>query len=238
MLATLSENMCFRLLLVEEDYDFAEKIIDYMSAKECCADHATSGKQAINLLQDNSYDVIILNLNLRKMSGFDVCSNIRKFLHLKIPVIIISEHMATADILNGLRCGADDFIAKPFHAEELFVRVHAVLEKQKQAFSDVFRVGDLVLNPSKGTVERGEFKINLSCVCFRILLRLMEKSPGFVSKRDLEYDLWKDQPPLSDALKAHLWTLRARVDKPFDRQLIHTVRGRGYKIEDSGTDIC
>jgi len=233
MLELLSENMCLRLLLIEDDYDLAESIIDYMENRDCSADFAASGKQALSLLKDNIYDVIVLNIKLGSMNGFDICSNIRQVLRLRIPVIILTEGFGVADILNGLRCGADDYIAKPFSPDELFVRVQAVLERQKrQSYSDIFRVGDLTLETEKGIVRRGGQNIRLSSVCFRILLRLMEKSPGFVSRDELEYDLWRDQPPLTNALKAHFWTLRTRVDKPFDKQLLYTMRGRGYKIEE------
>ncbi|WP_277657332.1 response regulator transcription factor [Seleniivibrio woodruffii] len=236
MLELLSENMCLRLLLIEDDYDLAESIIDFMESRDCSADFAASGKQALSLLKDNIYDVIALNINLGRRNGFDICSNIRQVLRLRIPVVILTEGGGVSDILNGLRCGADDYISKPFSPDDLFVRVQAVLERQKrqkrQSIADVFKVGDLTLDPEKGIVRRGEQNIRLSSVCFRILLRLVEKSPGFVSREELEYDLWRDQPPMTNALKAHFWTLRTRVDKPFNKQLLYTMRGRGYKIED------
>ncbi len=233
MTKELSENLCLRMLLIEKDYDLAENIMDFMESRHCTVDFVISGKQAIFLLKDNVYDVIVLNVNLRRMSGLEICSNIRQILRLRIPLIILTNGIDMSDVLNGLRCGADDYIAKPFKPEELFVRIRAVLERQKrQSFSDIFRVGDLTLNPEKGIVKRGEQNIRLSSVCFRILLRLVEKSPGFVSREELEYDLWRDQPPLTNALKAHFWTLRTRVDKPFNKQLLYTIRGRGYKIED------
>ncbi len=221
------------MLVIEDDYDLAESIIDFMESRNCPADFAASGKQALSLLKENIYDVIVLNINLGKMSGFDICSKIRKVMRLKIPVIILTEGGCLTDILKGLRCGADDYLAKPFSLKELFARVQAALERQRrQSFSDVFRIADLTLNPENGIVRRGEQTIRLSSVCFRILFRLVEKSPGFVSREELEYYLWRDQPPMTNTLKAHFWTLRTRVDKPFNKQLLYTMRGRGYKIED------
>jgi len=238
MLELLSENMCLRLLLIEEDYDLAEEIIDYMEKRHCSTDFTASGQQAISLLKDNVYDVILLSINLHRMNGFDICSNIRQILCLKIPVIILTDRIDSSNILKGLRCGADDYISKPFSPDELFTRIQAVLEKQKiHSCSGLFKIGDLTLDPEKGIVKRGEHNIRLSAVCFRILHRLVEKSPGFVSRGELEYDLWRDQPPLSDALKAHFWVLRTLVDKPFNKRLIYSVRGRGYKIEDPEVHI-
>ncbi|MGE4268430.1 MAG: response regulator transcription factor [Deferribacterales bacterium] len=227
------ENMSLKVLLIEDDYNLAESIIDFMETRKCCTDFATSGQLALSLLREHSYDVIVLDINLRRMNGFDICSKIRQILHLKIPVVILTERVDISDVLNGFKCGADDYITKPFKPQELFVRVQAVLERRRiQSFSGEFKVADLTLDPGNGAVKRGGHSIRLSSACFRILHRLVEKSPGFVSREELEYDLWGDQPPVSDALKAHFWTLRTRVDKPFNKQLLYTIRGRGYKIED------
>ncbi|MGE4266779.1 MAG: response regulator transcription factor [Deferribacterales bacterium] len=228
-----SENQGMKLLLIEDDFDVAESIIDFMESRECATDFAMSGEQALLLLKNNCYDAIILDINLRGMNGFEVCSKIRSSLHLKIPVLMLTARVVLSDKLNGFKCGADDYLTKPFELEELLVRLQAVSRRHRQCVADVFKVADLTLDPDKGIVERAGQSIRLSYVCFRILLRLMEKSPGFVSKEELEYDIWKDQPPMSNALKSHFCMLRTLVDKPFEKQLLQTIRGRGYKIDDS-----
>jgi len=100
-----------------------------------------------------------------------------------------------------------------------------------------FRVENLCVDPDAGTVTREGKTIILPPICFTILLKLMESYPGIVTKDELEYAIWKDEPPLTSSLKVHLHTLRQLVDKPFERQLLHSIRGRGYLISAEDIDI-
>ncbi len=231
-----SDNIGMKFLLVEDDLDIAENIVDFLEGKGCSMDYAASGELALELLRDNIYDAVILDINLQTISGFEVCSRIRKNLRLKIPVIMLTARVMLGDKISGFECGADDYLTKPFDLEELLIRLKALSRRYRQCVANVFRVADLSLDPEKGIVERAGDRIVLPFVCFRILLRLMEKYPGPVSKEELEYDIWKDQPPMSNSLKSHFYTLRQLVDRPYEKQLLHSVRGRGYKIDDSDTD--
>lgn len=222
-----------KFLLVEDDLDIAENIIEFMEGHGFDMDYAMSGELALELLKDNMYDAVILDINLHGINGFEVCSRIRRIMRLKIPVLMLTARILIDDKINGFECGADDYLTKPFDLEELLIRLKALSRRFRQCVTNVFTVSNLSLDPEKGTVERAGDSITLPHVCFRILLRLMEKSPGIVSKEELEYDIWKDQPPVSNSLKSHFYILRQLVDKPYEKQLLHSIRGRGYKIDDN-----
>lgn len=222
-----------RILLVEDDQDIAENVIDYLQSSGYGTDYAMSGELALELFRDNIYDAVVLDINLQGMSGFDVCYHIRNTLRLNIPVLMLTARVMLDDKKKGFECGADDYLTKPFDLAELVMRIRALMRRSNRKVTKIFQIDDLTLDPENGIVTRAGHELILPHVCFRILRRLMEKSPGIVEKDDLLYDIWRDDPPMSDSLKSHFYSLRQIVDKPFDKQLLHSIRGRGYKIDDS-----
>lgn len=219
-----------RFLLVEDDIDIAENVIEYFELQGCDGDYAVSGEAALELLHENQYDAIVMDVNLPGISGYETCSRIRNSLRLSIPIIMLTARTLLDDKLQGFDSGADDYLTKPFELAELKVRLGALCRRSKHDVASIFIIEDLRLGPEKGTVVRGGEQIDLPPVCFNILRKMMEQYPGFVSKEDMEYAIWRDQPPMTNSLKSHFYTLRQLVDKPFDKQLLHSVRGRGFKI--------
>jgi DNA-binding response OmpR family regulator len=226
-----SEGM--KLLLVEDDPDISENIIDFLERHGNSLDYAMDGDFALELLHENNYDAVILDINLHGLNGFEICKRIRQNMRLKIPVLMLTARVMLGDKVQGFESGADDYLTKPFDLEELLLRLRALTRRYRQCVASVFRVADLTLDPENGLAERDGVRITLPHACFRILLRLMEKYPGIVTREELEFDIWKDQPPMSNSLKSHFYMLRRLVDKPFDKQLLHCIRGRGYKIDDN-----
>jgi DNA-binding response OmpR family regulator len=221
-----------RILLIEDDVDLAENIIDYLELNGWSVDYAISGEAGIRFIHDNNYDAVVLDINLPGMNGFEVCRMIRHKLRMNIPVVMLTARAHLEDKLVGFESGTDDYLPKPFELAELKVRLEAAGRRAKKPVTDVFCVGGLSLDPEGGQVMREGRSIDLPSVCFKILRKLMEEHPGIVSKEELEYEIWKEQPPQTNALKAHFYTLRQLVDKSFDKELLHTVRGRGYKISE------
>ena len=172
-----------KLLLVEDDLDISETIVYFLEKHGNSVDYVMSGKFALELLHDNTYDAVILDINLRDLNGFEVCSRIRNRMRLKVPVIMLTARAMIGDKVEGFESGADDYLTKPFDLEELLLRLKALTRRHRQCVAKVFRVGDLVVNPDNGIVERAGVNITLPYVCFRILVRLMENYPGFVTKR-------------------------------------------------------
>ena len=219
-----------RLLLIEDDSDLAENVIDYFEMQGWSVDYAITGEAGLQFAQENHYDALVLDINLPGINGFEVCRLLRQKLRLNMPVIMLTVRTMLNDKLDGFESGTDDYLPKPFELAELKVRLEAAVRRTKHSVAEVFEVGGLSLDPENGCVMRGGKIIDLPGVCFTILRKLMEAHPGIVSKEELEYAIWKDQPPQTNALKAHFYTLRQLVDKPFEKELLHTVRGRGYKI--------
>lgn len=229
---SLNKSGGMKLLLVEDDLDISETIVYFLEKNGNSVDYVMSGEFALELLHDNIYDAIILDVNLHGINGFEVCSRVRNRMRLKVPIIMLTARVMIGDKAEGFESGADDYLTKPFDLEELLLRLKALTRRHRQCVTKVFKVSDLVVNPDNGIVERDGVSITLPYVCFRILVRLMENYPGFVTKEELEFDIWKDDPPMSNALKSHFYNLRMRVDKPFEKQLLYSARGRGYKIDD------
>jgi len=219
-----------RLLLVEDDTDLAENILDYFELHGCTADYCMSGESALELLHQNHYDAIVLDINLPGIDGFEVCRLVRHKMRLNIPILMLTARTMLDDRLNGFESGTDDYLAKPFELAELKMRLSALVRRSKQGMADMFCVEDLCVNVEKGIVTRAGTRIDLPPICFAILVKLVEQYPGYATKEELEYAVWKDQPPMTDTLKVHFYTLRQLLDKPFGKQLIHGIRGRGYLI--------
>ncbi len=225
-----------RLLLIEDDSDLAENVIDYFEMQGWSVDYAITGEAGLQFAQENHYDALVLDINLPGINGFEVCRLLRQKLRLNIPVIMLTARTMLNDKLDGFESGTDDYLPKPFELAELKVRLEAAVRRTKNTVAGVFEVGGLSLDPENGCVMRNGKIIDLPGVCFTILRKLMEAHPGIVSKEELEYAIWKDQPPQTNALKAHFYTLRQLVDKPFEKELLHTVRGRGYKVAEEAPE--
>ena len=219
-----------RILLVEDDFDLSENLIEFLTDEGYHCDFAHTGEVAIELLHENTYDVIILDICLPGIDGFEVCKKLRQVMGLNIPVIMLTARTSITDKLCGFDSGTDDYLSKPFEIAELKVRIEALSKRTRPLQSHIITVGDLVYNVDEGIVKRADVVIQLPPVCLQLLHTLMEASPNIVSKSDLEYSVWGVTPPETNALKAHLYTLRNLIDKPFDKKLISTIRGQGYKI--------
>ncbi|XOB66159.1 response regulator transcription factor [Deferribacteres bacterium DY0037] len=226
-----------RILLVEDDVDLAENIIEYFQIQNCNTDYAMSGEAALELLHDYQYDAIVLDINLPGINGFEVCKVIRMKMHMNVPIVMLTARSMLEDKLEGFESGTDDFLPKPFELAELKMRILALHRRASQGMAMKFCIEDLCVDPDNGTVTRSETPIILPPICFTILLKLIEKFPGIATKEELEYAVWKDEPPMTDSLKVHFYTLRQMVDKPFGKQLLYSIRGRGYAISSKEPEL-
>jgi DNA-binding response OmpR family regulator len=193
-------------------------------------DYAADGAIALNLLEENPYDAIILDLMLPKIDGIRVCEKLRERGD-GTPILMLTARDQLEDKVTGFAAGADDYLVKPFEMEELQVRIHALIRRARGEMSDgALRVGDLVFDPRTMRVERAGQRVNLSPTSVRILKVLMRESPRLVSREQLENELWGDLLPDSDTLRSHMYNLRKGIDRPFETKLLHTVQGMGFKI--------
>ena len=218
------------VLLVEDHNDLAASIGDYLESSGFAMDFAADGAIALNLLDENPYDVIILDLMLPKIDGIRVCERLRERGD-GTPILMLTARDQLDDKVAGFNAGADDYLVKPFEMEELSVRVRALIRRARGEMSDgAMRVGDLVFDPRTMRVEREGHRVNLSPTSIRILKVLMRESPRLVSREQLENELWGDMLPDSDTLRSHMYNLRKGIDRPYKTKLLHTVQGMGFKI--------
>jgi DNA-binding response OmpR family regulator len=177
--------------------------------------------------------VVVLDLMLPRLDGIEVCRRLRAEAKKATPVLMLTARDTLADKVTGLDAGADDYLVKPFAIQELEARVRALIRRdRRQVSAEVLRVADLVLDTASLRATRGGRELNLSPIGLRLLTILMRESPRVVTRRDIEREIWGDGLPDSDTLRSHLYNLRKTIDRPFAKQLLHTVQTAGYRIAD------
>lgn len=222
------------VLIVEDHQALAETIADHLELADFTVDFAADGITGLHLAVTNSYDAVILDVMLPGIDGFEICEKIRKEAKSDVPIIMLTARDQISDKLKGFDNGADDYLAKPFNPDELVARLQSMVRRHRGEFdSKALKVGDLVYDMGTMEVLRGNQKIKVSPTGLQILKILMQKSPEVVSKEQLAQQLWGDLVPDSDVLRSHLYILRKTIDKPFDKQLLHTIPGVGVKIAES-----
>ncbi|MGB1799481.1 MAG: response regulator transcription factor [Gammaproteobacteria bacterium] len=221
------------ILLIEDHYDIADMICEYMERSEYIMDHAADGVSGLHLAVSNDYDVIILDLMLPGMDGIEVLNKIRTEAKCSTPVLILTARDTLDDKLCGLDSGADDYLIKPFDIKELDARVRALIRREKGLVSPVnYQIADLVFDPGTMKVTRAGNNIKLTPIAMKILQILMNASPRIVSRRDIERQIWGDILPDSDTLRSHMYNLRKSIDKPYEKQLLETMQSTGYRLID------
>ncbi len=220
------------VLIIEDTQDIAASIYDYLDALGYTIDAASDGVTGLHLAVTQDYDVVILDLNLPGIDGIDLCRRLRKDAKRSVPVLMLTARDSLESKLEGFSCGADDYLTKPFSLKELAARVKVLSEHVNRMPASQLLVGDLSLDIDAHEVNRAGKHINLNPTQFRIIMFLMQNPHRVIKREELEYAVWKDNPPDSDALRTHLSNLRQVVDKPFDQPLLHTIRGFGYKLTD------
>lgn len=218
------------ILLVEDHNDLAATIGAYLEDSGFAMDYAADGSIALNLMEDNFYDIIILDLMMPKVNGIKVCARLRERGD-STPILMLTARDQLEDKLEGFEVGADDYMVKPFEMEELAARINALLRRARGEVSEgAIRIGDLLFDPRTMRVERDGQRLNLSPTSIRILKILMRESPRLVSREQIENELWGDTLPDSDTLRSHMYNLRKSIDRPFETKLLHTVQGMGFKL--------
>jgi DNA-binding response OmpR family regulator len=218
------------LLLIEDNPDLVENLSDFFEARGHTVDIAYNGLSGLRFAQENRYDVIVLDLMLPGMDGLEVCARLRKE-GRDIPILMLTARDTLNDKLEGFGSGADDYLVKPFALPELEVRLRALVRRgHGGSAQQLLRVADLTFDPDRLRVERAGRRIELPPIPLRILTLLIRRSPGVVRREELEREIWGDDPPDSDALRAHVHALRTAIDRGAPVPLVHTVRSIGYQL--------
>lgn len=226
-----------KILVVEDNKDILANLHDFLSFKGYVVDCADNGLTALHLISSQSYDLIILDIMLPGVDGLTICDSLRNNAHLDTPVIMLTAKDQIEDKLKGFESGADDYLVKPFDLSELLVRIEAILRRtSNRSQHKSLTVADLEFNLDTMTVTRAGKNITLKPASLKLLKKLMQESPGVVKREALEELLWGDDLPNKDNLKAHIYLLRNKIDKPFNSKLLKTVHGIGYQLLDKTSD--
>lgn len=229
----MSANNQGHLLLIEDHYDIAEMVCEYLERCDYVMDHAADGVTGLHLAVSNDYDAIILDLMLPGMDGIALLEKVRNEAKRVVPVLILTARDTLQDKIAGLDAGADDYLVKPFEIKELEARVRAMIRRQRGLVSpEKLHVADLVFDSGTMQVSRANTSIKLTPIGIKILKILMHASPRVVSRREIERQVWGDILPDSDTLRSHIYNLRKSIDKPFEKQLIETMQNTGFRMVD------
>jgi len=219
-----------RFLIIEDNPDIAGNIGDYLELHGHIVDFASDGVMGLNLATEHTFDAIILDINMPRMDGFEVCRQLRDQYQLDTPVLMLTARGSLADKTTGFELGAWDYLVKPFELKELLMRLDALKLRQSPNRGRILRVGDLSMNLDKWQAERDGKILDLHRASLQILEVLMRASPNAVSRQDIEFVLWGDHPPSSDPLRSHMYELRRELDRPFDWKMLKTMRGIGFAL--------
>lgn len=218
-------------VLVIEDNPVLRDRITRQFTKAAVVETAENGEQAM-ARATNEYTVIILDLGLPDMPGLQVCQELRRT-GIDTPILVLTAEAGVASRVSLLNAGADDYLIKPFHGEELKARVRALARRKPfQQAQDVVMIGDLILNRDRRTIDRGETSIYLTRTEFDIL-EYLAVNRGRVLTREMIFErVWNgDANSSNKVVDVHIKRLRDKIDRPFNINLIHTAHGLGYVVD-------
>jgi DNA-binding response OmpR family regulator len=223
-----------RILLVEDEEKVARFIERGLKAELYTVDIATDGKSSLSCLSRNSYDLVILDLNLPDMPGQDVLTYIRNSKRL-IPVLVLTARDSLADKIDNFQRGADDYLTKPFSFTELVLRVKALLRRGQSFPTDVLQVADLTLDRSAHEVRRNGKLVELTSKEFALLEYFMANVGRVLSRTMIVENVWDQSfEGLTNIVDVYVLQLRRKIDDQTERKLIRTVRGVGYSVTEQG----
>lgn len=223
-----------RALVVEDEVRLGAYLKRGLEGEGYAVDVAGDGERGLWLARNQPYDVIVLDIMLPKVNGFQMCSRLREDENWT-PVLMLTAKDGEYDIAEALDSGADDYLVKPFSFVELSARLRALIRRGSTARPVVLEAGDLRLDPAKHRFWRGEIEIELTGREFSLLEFLMRRRGDAVSKIDILNNVWDwayDGDP--NIVEVYVGYLRRKIDDPYDRKAIETVRGVGYRLDPEG----
>lgn len=227
-----------RLLIVDDDSEIRNFIKVDLELSGYLVDTASDGADGLAMALKNSYDLILLDVMMPKMDGFEVCQNIRK-VNKEVPILLLTAKGAIEDKISGFECGADDYLVKPFDIQELLVRARALLRrnsKEDAPTGEILDIGDIKISPdSLETSINGEVK-KLTPTEFEILYCLMQHSNQAVTLSTLLNEVWGyDADEDVRMLRVHVGGLRHKIEpNPKTPKYLHTITNVGYKLTPFG----
>jgi len=219
-------------LVVEDEPKLAAAVKQGLETEEHAVSVASTGEDGFYLAQTQAFDLLIFDIMLPGRDGVEVMGNLRR-LGDRTPVLLITSKDAVEDRVHGLDAGADDYLAKPFAISELQARVRALGRRNSLDNQASLKLEDLELNRLQHVASRGGKELDLTAREFELLEYLLRHADRVVSREMLARDVWKESArhtPLDNVIDVHIARLRRKVDDPFPRRLLRTVRGVGFML--------
>lgn len=227
---TKLEISCMRVLVIEDNPKMAAAVQRGLKENGFAVDVSHTGTEGEDLAASGTYDVILLDLMLPDRDGSEVCRNLRRR-GVKTKVLMLTALSATQDKVGGLDAGADDYLTKPFEFEELLARIRALLRRGEASESRTLRCEDLELDLYTRVASRGQEKVELSNKEFALLEYLMRNPNRVLSRTLIGEKIWDmSVEPTSNVVDVYISSLRKKVDRGHERELIHTIKGAGYRF--------
>ena len=221
-----------RILVVEDEPDLKEITAKRLKAEGYGVDTCDNGKDAQYYIEHTPYDLILLDVMLPGADGITVLKNIRKK-GMKTPVLLLTARDSIEDRVTGLDNGADDYLTKPFAFDELLARIRVILRRRSNEASNRLVLGDLIMDLATHQVTRAGTEISLSAKEYAILEYMMHNKGMVLSRSRIEEHVWNyDFEGGSNVVDVYMRYLRKKIDAPFEKKMIHTVRSSGYVIKE------
>lgn len=222
-----------KILLIEDDRRTAAFIIKGLTQEGYTVEHAADGLDGLLRGSSEAYDLAVIDIMLPKLDGFAVIEELRKR-KIMFPIIVLSAKNAVEDRIKGLQKGSDDYLVKPFAFSELLARIQALVRRVSAAVEPTsLSVGDLRIDLLSHKVYRGPDRIDIQPLEYALLEYLMRNTGKVVTKTMIMEHVWEyNFDPQTNIVEARICRLRDKIDRPYDRPLIHTVRGFGYVLEE------
>ena len=224
-----------KLLVIEDERRIADTIKKGLEQEHYAVDVAYDGQSGYDLAATEEYDAIILDRMLPEKDGMKICTDLRQN-DIDTPILMLTAKSQLNDKVDGLNCGADDYLTKPFSFEELVARIRALTRRPKHALGSVLKIDDVSLDTVSQLVKRGETEIPLSGREFSLLEYLLRNKNRVLSKEQIIGNVWDFEADiLPNTVEVTIRNLRNKLEKPFPkrREIIETVRGFGYKVVDN-----
>lgn len=221
-----------KILLIEDDHLIANFICKGLKESGFTVEHIADGVSGLDYAMHDQYDLAVIDLMLPKLDGISIISRLREN-NIKKPIIILSAKRTVDDRIDGLQHGGDDYLTKPFSFSELLARIEALLRRSTNvAEPSTLTINDLSLDLLARTTKRAGTKIELQPKEFALLEYLVRNTGRVLSKTMIMERVWNyDFDPGTNVVEARISRLREKIDKGYERQLIHTVRGLGYTVK-------
>lgn len=219
-----------RILLVEDEKRLSDVLKKGLLEQGFAVDQAFDGEEGLFLAQSESYDLVILDVMLPRVSGVEVCKKLRQE-NINVPILMLTAKANTEDKVLGLNAGADDYLTKPFEFSELKARVNALLRRNQRQFETTIVIGDLEIDPAKHNITRGGKDVLLTPKEFSILEFMARHKGEVVTRTQIMEHTWDyNFDSLSNVVDVFIASIRKKVDGGQKVKLIHTVHGVGYSI--------